>query len=150
MEANILDLNDFDLPLYSPDLQNAKGIPEDVHRLHALIGATDGIVLSLAEYNGAYSTAFKNVFDWLSRINKKVWQNKPMLLMSTSPGGRGGKGVMGIALNSFPYYGGNIIAHFSLPKFRDNFTTDGLQDPDLAKELEEAIEKFQCVLDDEY
>jgi NAD(P)H-dependent FMN reductase len=26
--------------------------------------------------------AFKNIFDWMSRIDKNVWQNKPMLLMA--------------------------------------------------------------------
>ena len=59
-----LDLNDYKLPLYGIDLENENGIPQDAHNLLNEIKEADGIVLSLAEHNGAYSTAFKNAFDW--------------------------------------------------------------------------------------
>ena len=54
----------------------------------AKIEEADFLVVSLAENNGNYSAAFKNVFDWCSRITVKVFQEKPMLLMATSPGGK--------------------------------------------------------------
>ena len=44
-------------------------------------------------------TRFKNIFDWISRIEKIVWYNKPMFLMSTSDGSRGAKLVLEIAYN---------------------------------------------------
>ena len=94
---NILDLNDFILPLYGIDLEKENGIPDNAHKFLDLIKASDGIILSLAEHNGAYSTAFKNLFDWMSRIDGKLWSNKPMLLMATSPGVRGGASVLEIA-----------------------------------------------------
>jgi NAD(P)H-dependent FMN reductase len=34
--------------------------------------------------------SFKNVFDWCTRISGKVFQEKAMLLMASSPGAKGG------------------------------------------------------------
>ena len=140
--VDIADLNDFDLPLYGIDLENEQGIPSAAEEFLNMIKASDGIVLSLAEHNGAYSTAFKNIFDWMSRIDSKVWQNKPMLLMATSPGGRGGATVLEIAQSRFPYMGGNVVATFSLPSFGQNFTEDGITDEDLRNQFNSAIETF--------
>lgn len=116
-----LDLNDFEMPLYSIDVENEQGFSPDLMKLNEIIENTDGIILSLAEHNGAYSAAFKNAFDWLSRIDPKVWRNKPMLLLSTSPGGRGGQSVMDMARNRFPFNGGNIVGSMTFPFFNDNF-----------------------------
>jgi chromate reductase len=121
VEVINLDLNDFDLPLYSIDVENEQGFSKDLLALNEIVELTDGIIISLAEHNGAYSAAFKNAFDWLSRIDGKVWKNKPMLLLSSSPGGRGGQSVMEIARNRFPFNGGNIVGSMTFPFFNDNF-----------------------------
>ena len=146
VDVTILDLNDFDLPLYGIDLENENGIPEDAHKFLNLIKESDGIVLSLAEHNGAYSTAFKNLFDWMSRIDGKLWSNKPMLLMATSPGGRGGATVLEIAKGRFPYMGGNIVAEFSLSLFNDNFADGKLVNEVLQAALVDEVEKFRSAL----
>lgn len=141
--ATVLDLNDYELPLYSIDLEQAEGIPENAAIFLDKIKQADGIILSLAEHNGAYSAAFKNLFDWMSRIDGKLWSDKPMLLMATSPGGRGGATVLEIAANRFPYMGGNIVATYSLPKFNENLGDNGIADADLAAALEKAIATFK-------
>ena len=66
-----------------------------------------------------------------------------MLLLGTSPGRRGAKGVLKIAKDAFPYYGGNIIANFSLPQFRVNFDENEIKDENLSKDLNQKIELFQ-------
>lgn len=137
-EIKNLDLNDYELPLYSIDLENEKGFPTDLLELNNEIEETDGIVLSLAEHNGSYAAAFKNAFDWLSRIDGKVWRGKPMLLLSTSPGARGGQSVMEAAMSRFPFNGGNVIASMSFPSFNDNFeggriTNEGLKQDILSR-----------------
>ena len=106
----------------------------------------DGVVLSLAEHNGAYSTAFKNAYDWMSRIDGTLWSEKPMLLMATSPGARGGATVLEIAKGRFPYMGGNIIADLSFPSFFDNFKEGIIADENLNKRLQTAIDKLQIAL----
>lgn len=143
VEVNVVDLNDFDLPLYGIDYELEYGIPADAQRLNDIIASSDGLVVSLAEHNGSYAAAFKSAFDWLSRIDGKIWKGKPMLLMATSPGGRGGATVLESAKVSFPHLGGNIIADFSLPKFGDNFTEDGIKDSDLNAELNIKIKLLQ-------
>jgi NAD(P)H-dependent FMN reductase len=141
-----LDLNDYDLPLYGIDYENDNGIAPAAHELLKEIKGSDGIVLSLAEHNGAYSTAFKNAFDWMSRIDGKLWSEKPMLLMATSPGARGGATVLDIAKNRFPYMGGNIVADLSFPSFFENFKNGVITDDNLNAKLKEAIRKFEKAL----
>ena len=150
--ANVLiaDLNDFELPLYSSDIEKASGIPENAVKFMELIKSADGIVLSLAEHNGAFSVAFKNIFDWMSRIDKNVWQNKPMLLMATSPGSRGGANVLRITRELLPYFGGNIVADFSLPSFYENFSHDGLKNLRLNDSLNQKISLLQEAIASKY
>jgi chromate reductase len=81
-------------------------------------------VISFAEHNGCYTVAYKNLYDWVSRIQPKVYRDKRMLLLSTSLGGRGAKSVMELALSQIPRFGGDIRGSVSLPNFEDNFDVE--------------------------
>ncbi len=144
VEVINLDLNDYPLPLFSVDLEKEEGFSKELLDLNSILDRVDGFVISLAEHNGAYSAAFKNAFDWLSRIDGKVWRNKPMLLLSTSPGARGGKSVMEIALSRFPFNGGNIVGSMTFPLFNENFK-DGRV---VNKELQEKLSGLSKTLTD--
>ena len=124
VEVELLDLNDYEMPIYSYDREKKDGFPQLAHDFYEKIGNADFIVISFAEHNGAYSTAFKNIFDWMSRINGKTFQEKPMLLLATSPGARGGASVLEIASNRFPRQSGIVKGTFSLPSFNENFDTE--------------------------
>lgn len=139
----IADLNELVLPLYSPDLEAEKGIPENAQIFSNMIENSDGIVLSLAEYNGMITTAFKNIWDWTSRLDMNVWKNKPMLLMAVSPGGRGGANALKITKDLLPYFGGNAIADFSLPTYHQNFQNGTLVNEEKQQELKEKITLFE-------
>ena len=144
-DAEILDLNDFEMPIYSIDREKESGIPDLAVAFKEKIKDADGIIISLAEYNGSYTSAFKNIVDWVSRIEKGIWGNKPMLLLSTSPGPRGGKGVLESAVNSYPHQGAQLAGSFSLPQFQQNFDaengiTDGAHLQQFQKELENFIQ----------
>lgn len=140
-EVEILDLNDYELPLFSVDREDELGQPELAQAFLDKIAGSDGIIISFAEHNGAYSTAYKNLYDWVSRIQPKVYRDKPMVLLSTSPGGRGAKSVMELALRQIPRFGGEIKASVSVPSFGDNFDTDAgrVSDPQIAAEVEAAV-----------
>ncbi|MGB1247519.1 MAG: NADPH-dependent FMN reductase [Chitinophagales bacterium] len=146
VEVIVADLNDFEMPVYSPDLEQENGIPDNTKKLDDLIASADGVVLSLAEYNGSYTPAYKNVFDWMSRINQKVWKDKPIFLMATSPGAKGGASVLSSAKNSMGYFAGNVIADFSLPSFYDNYTEDGIKDGELKNALNDKVQLFQAAI----
>jgi len=86
----------------------------------------------------------KNIFDWASRINGKTFQEKPMLLLATSPGARGGSSVLEIATKRFPFQGGIIKGSFSLPSFNDNFDTDkGITNEELKNVLLEIVNSIE-------
>ncbi len=142
-EVIILDLNDFEMTIYSIDKENETGIPDLAKQFKQHIIEADGLIISFAEHNGAYSTAFKNVMDWVSRLEGSTWDDKPMYLMATSPGGRGGSTVLDIAVNKFKWMGKGAITHFSLPFFGKNFVEgEGITDPELEIAFEEKLEKF--------
>ena len=146
VELTKVDLNDFEMPLFSIDIENQQGFSEDLNKLNAIIESADGFIISLAEHNGVYSTAFKNAFDWLSRVEGKVWRDKPMLLLSTSPGARGGETALNIALGRFPYMGGNIIGSMSFPSFFDNFKENEITNQELKGNLLNLVEELEKAL----
>ena len=82
--TNLLDLNDFEMPIFSIDKQKDTGIPEAAIDFKKHISNSDAVIISFAEHNGSYTSAFKNILDWTSRIERIVWCGKPMLLLSYS------------------------------------------------------------------
>lgn len=138
-----IDLNDYELPIFSVDVEQELGFPKRLMELNRNIDLADGFIIALAEHNGSYSAAFKNVFDWLSRVESKVWRNKPMLLLATSTGARGGKSVLEIALARFPYNGGNIIGSLAFPSFNTNFKDGEITDDELKLALVEIVERLE-------
>jgi NAD(P)H-dependent FMN reductase len=143
-EIDDLDIHDFEMPLYRSDREEESGIPQLAHDFLARIGAADAIIVSFAEHNGNYTAAFKNLFDWCSRLGRDVWQSKPMVLLSTSPGGRGGKSVMEIASGAAPRFGGEVIGALSVPSFGASFDAEAgkLADADLDAQLRELVGKL--------
>lgn len=147
VQVDILDLNNFELPLFGVDLEaKIGGQPENAHKFLERIKSADGIIISLAEHNGAYSAVFKNLLDWMSRIQGKTFLGKPMLLMATSNGGRGGASVLAIAKDRFPRHDANIADVFSLPLFSKNFLNGKIINEELNDQLKRAIVKFQMTL----
>jgi chromate reductase, NAD(P)H dehydrogenase (quinone) len=142
--VEVLDINDFNLPLFGVDLEREIGSPPGVADFLSKVEAADMIVLSLAENNRIYSVAFKNLFDWVSRVEPKVFRNKPMLLMATSTGKRGGASVLEFASRHLPNYGADVKATFSLPLFDQNFREgEGITDPTLKQQLLGIIHALQ-------
>mgnify|MGYP000023232065 CR=1 FL=1 len=144
VDVTILDLNDFEMPLFSVDKEK-NGMPEQANIFKNHLREADGIIISFAEHNGSYAAVYKNLVDWTSRIKSenKIWEGKHMFLMASSPGGRGGKTVLGAALGSYNHQGGNIVANFSLPRFNDNFSVEeGITDSELAASFKEQLNLF--------
>ena len=139
----ILDLNDYEMPVFSVDKEKENGIHKLATDFYAKMGSADLIVISFAEHNGNYSAAFKNVLDWTSRINAKTFQEKEMLLLATSPGARGGSSVLEIATKRFPFQGGVVKGSFSLPSFNENFDAEkGIINPEYKNKLIEIIKNI--------
>lgn len=138
-----IDLRDFDMPMYSEDEEKENGFSNDVKKFSNLFDQYDGFILSLAEHNGSYTAAFKNMYDWASRVNANVFRNKPLLLMATSPGSRGGSSVLDAGITKFSRMGGKPLFSFSLPSFNDNFKDDKIVDEDLLNHLKSQVKAFE-------
>ncbi|MBO6515785.1 MAG: NAD(P)H-dependent oxidoreductase [Bacteroidia bacterium] len=142
IDLDLADLNDFELPIFSVDLEKKAGIPEAAYRFRDKIELANGIVISLAEHNGSFSAAYKNLFDWMSRIDANVWMNKPLLLLATSPGARGGKGVLEHAKKLYSFRRELPVPTFSLPKFNTNFEEGTIKDEQLYTALMTSVKQF--------
>jgi len=143
--VEVLDLNDYELPLFSVDREQELGHPELAKAFMAKVAASDAVMISFAEHNGSYSAAYKNLFDWCSRIGQKVFQEKPLVLLSTSPGARGGASVLAAATSSAPFFAGHVKASLSIPSFYENFDVERgtLKNEALKTKLVEAVSQLR-------
>ena len=121
-EHTMLDLKDYTLPIFSTEIEEKEGVPQNAKVLNNLIQEHDLLVISVPEHNGSVPAFFKNVLDWVSRAQKKyrVFENKSVLLLSTSPGKSGGSGALAHAEVILSRLGGSIIGKLSIPSYYDN------------------------------
>lgn len=144
----IIDLNDYAMPIFSVDLEAKVGLPAEALAFAEKIDWADFIIISFAENNGNYNACYKNIIDWLSRIKgRKIFNNKPLFLLATSPGARGGQSVLEIATARIPRDGGEILETFSLPEFNSNFEEGkGIITPLFRSQLEAKVRKTKRML----
>ena len=140
-DVEFIDLNDYEMPIYSVDRELEGGIPDAAQRFYKKIGDADALLISYAEHNGHYTAAFKNTFDWASRIDMRVYQDKPMVIMSASPGPGGGASVLNAAKSSAPFFGADIKGSISVGPFSEKFESDSgqLSDPELSSTLQHSL-----------
>ena len=94
-EVMIVDLAEFDMPIFNEDLESEKGMHPGGQKFKELLMQHDGFLISSPEYNSSYSALLKNSIDWASR---QVEGEKPMQaykgkvagIMGASPGALGG------------------------------------------------------------
>tara|TARA_B100000768_G_C11246499_1_gene361993 strand:+ start:76 stop:606 length:531 start_codon:yes stop_codon:yes gene_type:complete len=137
--SEVLDLNDYDLPVYTVERQK-KGIPDAVGSFISKLNSADLVIISFAEYNGSYTAGFKNLFDWASVHTLKMFAEKKLILLSTAPGERGGQTVLNTAIDRFPRHGGEIIGSMILPSYKKNF------DPQIGFKNDQIEDHFESFL----
>lgn len=144
--VEVLDLNDFPLPIYSVDTDTEDGIPENAVLFHQKLRESDLIIISFAEHNGSYAVVFKNIFDWVSRVELKMFENKKLFLLSTAPGPRGGVCVLEHAIDRFPHHGAVISGVFTLPRYHQNFSLEGgILDEELKEKFMEKVNLIERI-----
>lgn len=142
--VHVLDINNYDVPMFSEDKEKEIGQAEGAQQFLADLAEADAIVVSYAEHNGYYPAAYKNLFDWASRIDRSVFQNKPVVYLATSPGPGGAQTVLAAAVASAPYFGAEVKASVSVPSFYDNFDFESgaITNPDIAAEIKQAVSQL--------
>ncbi|MDE2260506.1 MAG: NAD(P)H-dependent oxidoreductase, partial [Betaproteobacteria bacterium] len=66
-EVTLIDLDDYQMPIYHGDLEEQSGLPENARRLKQLFLEHDALMLVSPENNASVSALMKNTLDWLSR-----------------------------------------------------------------------------------
>ena len=107
-EIEFIDINDYEMPIYSMDREKSDGVHPLAQNFFGKIGDADALIVSFAEYNGYVTAAWKNIYDWMSRIDQKVWQDKPIVLLAATPGPRVGANVLQTQEFTAPYFGMDI------------------------------------------
>ena len=95
VDVTLIDLRDFQMPIYDEDLEKQEGLPSSARKLKDLMLTHQGLLISSPEYNSSISGVLKNTIDWVSRqsegeIPLVCFKDKVAGLMSASPGGLGG------------------------------------------------------------
>jgi chromate reductase, NAD(P)H dehydrogenase (quinone) len=121
-DVKVIKLTDFPLEMFGEDIEKERGYSTDLRMLLHEIKAADGLMISVNEHNGGPSAFFKNVMDWLSRIEYKFLEGKKVLLMSTSDGQRGGAAALEYTKSRIPRHNGVVVESFSFPGFKDHFS----------------------------
>lgn len=148
-EVTILDLTDFDLPMYSIDVES-KGIPTDAIKLRQVIVEHDALIIASPEHNGSMPAFLKNVIDWLSRVaepSKPFFgsDKKPVLLVSTSPGPNGGATNLKTMAELMPWWGGDVKGSYSLGNYQEK-SHEGEFDQKTKIELKALMSSFEYSL----
>lgn len=145
-QVEILSLRDFEAPIFGVDLEKEIGSPDTMKALFEKMSSADGFIVSTPEHNGFMPAVLKNTHDWLSRMGRKVYNDKPVVFLSCSPGGRGGASALGQMLDIMPHQGAKVIGGHSVGMFFDKFNEGALvegSDKDaifkLVQELEQSI-----------
>jgi chromate reductase len=95
-EVTLIDLKDFEMPIYDGDLEGDTGLPDNAKRLKQLFVEHDGLFIASPEYNSSFSPLLKNALDWISRPHTEneqplwAYNGKVAALGSIAPGALGG------------------------------------------------------------
>lgn len=140
-------LSELDVPIFSLK-EEEKGFPKSIKELFKQFSQADGFIISSPEHNGLPTAFLKNIIDWVSRIDQKFFGDKPVLLLSTSPGRNGGASNLRVLEQLLPIWGGNLTGTFALGSFNHLFNQDNLEitAPEEARKLKKSIQHFLQIL----
>jgi len=94
-DVTVIDMSEFDMPIFTEDLEAEVGMPAKAKAFKDLLMAHDGFLIASPEYNSGYSALLKNAIDWASRKQEgekplQAFKGKAVAIMAASPGGLGG------------------------------------------------------------
>lgn len=149
-KVTVINLKDFQMPLYDGDLEAAEGLPENAVKLKRLFVEHHGFYIASPEYNSSFSALLKNALDWISRPHEKdeaplsAFNGKVAAIGSIAPGAIGGlRGLVPLRMML-----DNITVHvvpkqvaipFGFEAFDDE---DGLKDERHLQMLGASIKQF--------
>lgn len=128
IESEVLSLEDFMMPLYTPTNEEA-GLPENAVKLAAHLKAARAVVWLAPEYNGALPPIVVNAISWLSRASKD-WResfNGKFMLVGTHSGG-GGNSVVLALREQLQFLGAIVMPRMIVTTFQKALNNDSARD----------------------
>ncbi len=107
------DTRRIDIPVFNRD----NSFESEILNLYNMMCEYEYIVFVIPEYNGNYSSFFKNIVDELSIKNKFFLENKKVFIISVSPGAKAGVSVRKIAHTSFEYFGATVLGTYGIGEY---------------------------------
>lgn len=143
-EVTLLDLNEFEMPLYHGDLEAAHGLPPNAVRLTKLILEHRGLLIASPEYNSMITPLLKNTIDWCTRDEVDPFDGRVVAVISASPGPYGGVLSLRMAQLLLLGLGCHVISgKCSLPRADKAFDPQGkLTDAHFHKVVTALMQKF--------
>src|SRR5689334_17100840 len=89
-DVELVQFEDFDMPMYDGDCEREQGLPTGARRLVAKLRRADAVLIATPEYNYSIAGTLKNAIDWASRDRPMPWRGKAIYLMSAAPSPMGG------------------------------------------------------------
>lgn len=141
--VDLASMDEFDVPIYSGDLEAAQGIPDGAAAFHRRLTASDAFIVASPEYNGSMPGGFKNLIDWTSRFRPQPFDGRHGLLMSASPSLAGGNRGLWALRVPFEHLGTRVYPDmFSLSMAHKAFAGDDLADPALRSRFDTTVQAF--------
>lgn len=125
VEAELINLVDLNLPLYSTVEEEKNGLPETAKELAEKILALKAFIVVAPEYNGVMPPVLNNAMAWTSRSTKD-WRdafNEKLVGLATHSGGGGQKGLQAMRIQ-FQHLGANILARELLTTYEKPLNED--------------------------
>jgi len=125
VEAEVINLVDLNLPLYSTVEEEKNGIPETVKLLADKILSLKAFIVVAPEYNGVMPPVLNNAMAWTSRSTKD-WRDafhEKIVGLATHSGGGGAKGLQAMRIQ-FQHLGANILARELLTTYEKPLNED--------------------------
>ena len=145
VSVEVISLMDYSAVMYGMDEEQANGFPQKMVELKEKMNSADGFIVSSPEHNGSMPAVLKNSLDWVSRLEGKIFNDKPVVFLATSPGARGGASVLAHIVGIMPYAGAQIIGSHAVGSFHEKVVDNELIGADkekiqaLVQELEAEI-----------
>ncbi|HWA08782.1 MAG TPA: NAD(P)H-dependent oxidoreductase [Opitutaceae bacterium] len=108
-EVTLIDLNEYELPLYHGDLEDAKGLPANAVKLIGLIQGHAGLLVASPEYNSMFTPLLKNTIDWCTRGDDNPFTGRVAAVISASPGALGGVRSLKLAQQLLLHLGCHVV-----------------------------------------
>lgn len=133
IEAALVTLKDYPMPLYNGDTEAKEGVPDRARAFKALLAAYQGVFIASPEYNSSITPLLKNTLDWVSRVKHEgetgleVFRSRVFAISGASPGNYGAmrsllhlRQILEIGL------GATVIPQqIAVPRAADAFEADG-------------------------